>query len=213
MLPPHTSFLTLYSNGCVAISNRKGAKAIRGRHEKRFADKAGTGRLAIACAVFGAFLVDGEGNGNHPRNRLAGGASREQRMKRTIIYFMLSAVLGFWTFHLLVSPEERINPTNFAKISPGMTKEKVLSLLGSKPHFAPGQFREFVQCNTAIHIHIQVNGHVWKAGDFVIFVLFEGETVLDKMSATLPGRSLTVFESVRDWLNRATGLNRIVAGT
>jgi hypothetical protein len=104
---------------------------------------------------------------------------------------------GAWLFHWHTAP--RITKAAFDKIDHGMSKQQVIELLNSSPHYAPGELQEFSEGGTIASMTMESEGHIWVSSNFRIYVLFDHE---EKVSGTMWRESFNTesfLEKLKRW--------------
>src|SRR5262245_55421709 len=105
---------------------------------------------------------------------------------------------GAWLVHWHTAP--RISKAVYDKIGDGMTKQQVIELLNSSPHYAPGELQETFLGGTMASITMESEGHVWVSSNFRIYVRFDHEEKVSGMMWRESFNTESLLKKLQRWL-------------
>jgi len=103
----------------------------------------------------------------------------------------------------MLPPRPGVTKASYSKIRFGMSKSEVISILNSKPHFAPGEksAKPTMSLGSLNSMLMEAKGHVWDSEECTIYVRFaDDDTVTGSMISFLESQPESLTDKVRRWL-------------
>src|SRR5262245_23038710 len=121
-------------------------------------------------------------------------------MKRGFWFGLLASagLSAVWLFLWWTAP--RINRESFNKIETGMTKSDVIAILNCKPHYAPGELKEFIVGMTMTSLEIERESYIWESVEGRIYVTFANDIRVTSTNWRGHGTD-SLAQKIRRWLH------------
>ena len=97
--------------------------------------------------------------------------------------------------------KSRINQQSYEKIGSGMTRAEVIEILGSRPHYAPGELKRVRIVGTLLSMQLESEGEVWESEEYRIYVLFSADgKATGWRGSTYTRPEETWYQRLRRWM-------------